>query len=111
MVELRAKIRVASTAKVRRRPMVSSSQIISRMSAGLKLAPSNKILIAIGASTGGTEAIIEVVKNLPATTPGIVIVRHMPANFTNMYAQRLNRICKMRAKEAADMDRVVQGQT
>lgn len=66
-------------------------------------------LIAIGASTGGTEATIAVVKNLPAATPGIVIVQHMPPVFTNMYAQRLNRICNMSAVEATDMMRVEQG--
>ncbi len=66
-------------------------------------------LIAIGASTGGTEATIAVVKNLPASTPGIVIVQHMPPVFTNMYAQRLNRICNMSAIEATDMMRVEQG--
>lgn len=67
------------------------------------------ILIAIGASTGGTEATIAVVKNLPAATPGIVIVQHMPPVFTNMYAQRLNHICNMSAVEATDMMRVEQG--
>ena len=66
-------------------------------------------LIAIGASTGGTEATIAVVKNLPASTPGIVIVQHMPPVFTNMYAQRLNRICNLSAIEATDMMRVEQG--
>ncbi len=66
-------------------------------------------VIALGASTGGTEATIAVVKNLPADTPGIVIVQHMPPVFTNMYAQRLNRICNMRAVEATDMERVEQG--
>ncbi len=49
------------------------------------------------------------VKNLPAATPGIVIVQHMPPVFTNMYAQRLNRICNMSAVEATDMMRVEQG--
>ena len=68
------------------------------------------LVIAIGASTGGTDAILEVVKDLPATTPGIVIVQHMPPVFTQMYAQRLDRICKMRVKEAAPGDRVVAGQ-
>lgn len=72
--------------------------------------PRNKdTVIAIGASTGGTEATIAVIKNLPANTPGIVIVQHMPPVFTSMYAQRLNRICNMRAVEARDMERVEQG--
>ncbi len=70
---------------------------------------SSKNIIAIGASTGGTEAIIKVVKDLPVTTPGIVIVQHMPPIFTKMYADRLNKICKMSAKEAKDYDRVERG--
>ena len=66
-------------------------------------------LIAIGASTGGKDAIIEVVKELPADTPPVVIVQHMPVGFTKMYADRLDRICKMNAKEAEDGDRLRQG--
>lgn len=81
-----------------------------RSSAPFALSAAKKdTLIAIGASTGGTEATIAVVKNLPASTPGIVIVQHMPPVFTNMYAQRLNRICNMSAIEATDMMRVEQG--
>ena len=66
-------------------------------------------MIAIGASTGGTDAIIEVVQDLPADTPPIVIVQHMPVGFTKMYADRLDRICKMNAKEAENGDRLRQG--
>jgi len=66
-------------------------------------------IIAIGASTGGTEAILTVLKDLPENTPGIVIVQHMPAYFTAMYAERLNKICKIRVREAKDGDRVEQG--
>lgn len=66
-------------------------------------------LIAIGASTGGTDAIIEVVQDLPANTPPVVIVQHMPVGFTKMYADRLDRICKMNAKEAENGDRLKQG--
>lgn len=70
----------------------------------------NKIeLIAIGASTGGTDAIIEVVKELPPDTPPVVIVQHMPVGFTKMYADRLDRICLMNAKEAENGDRLKQG--
>ncbi|MDD3429073.1 MAG: chemotaxis response regulator protein-glutamate methylesterase [Oscillospiraceae bacterium] len=73
------------------------------------LRPIDNMVIAIGASTGGTEAILEVVKDLPTTTPGIVIVQHMPAVFTRMYAERLDKHCKMRVKEAQDGDRVERG--
>lgn len=65
--------------------------------------------VAIGASTGGTEAILEVVRDLPETFPGIVVVQHMPAGFTKLYAQRLDQTCKMRVKEAEDGDLILPG--
>ncbi len=68
----------------------------------------NKI-IAIGASTGGTEALYEILHKLPAEIPGIVIVQHMPPVFTKMYAQRLNASCRMIVKEAEDGDEVQDG--
>lgn len=67
------------------------------------------LIITIGASTGGTEAILEVIRNLPATMPGIVIVQHMPPVFTAMYAQRLNGLCQMEVREAQHLDRVYPG--
>ena len=70
---------------------------------------SSKNIIAIGASTGGTEAIIEVVKHFPANTPGVVIVQHMPPVFTRMYAERVDRICMMKVREAKSGDRVTTG--
>lgn len=103
--ELTIKVKIASTAHVGKRvaPLPPSASNLT-----VKAAADN-IVIAIGASTGGTEAILTVVKNLPATTPGIVIVQHMPPVFTNMYAQRLDKICKMRVKEAENNDRVERG--
>ncbi len=67
-------------------------------------------VIAIGASTGGTEAILEVVRQFPAKMPGIVITQHMPPGFTSMYAERLNRICHLKVKEACHGDKVQSGQ-
>ena len=66
-------------------------------------------VIAIGASTGGTEAILRVIQKLPKDTPGIVVVQHMPEGFTAMYADRLNKICEMDVKEAEDGDRIRRG--
>lgn len=66
-------------------------------------------VIALGASTGGTEATLTVLKQLPANVPGIVIVQHMPAGFTKMYADRLNKLCKMEVREAVNGDIVKQG--
>jgi len=66
-------------------------------------------VIAIGASTGGTEAIKEVLVGLPPNPPGIVIVQHMPPKFTTTYAERLNSLCPFEVKEAEDGDSVYQG--
>lgn len=69
----------------------------------------DQLVIAIGASTGGTEATLQVLQQLPADTPGIVVTQHMPEGFTGMYAQRLNRLCKMEVKEAVDGDVIKRG--
>jgi two-component system chemotaxis response regulator CheB len=71
--------------------------------------PATETVIAIGASTGGTEALREVLEALPATTPGIVIVQHMPEKFTNAFARRLDGICAMTIKEGEHGDLVVPG--
>lgn len=108
MNDLIVKIKIASTAQVRRlRPTSAAAAPLPTLSS--IAAGKTNTLIAIGASTGGTEAILEVVRDLPKTTPGIVIVQHMPPVFTNMYAQRLDRICKMQVKEAVTGDRVETG--
>ncbi len=110
--DLTVKVKIASKAHISKpRPPVAVPPV-RPMGGGFTLnnnTTSRNTIIAIGASTGGTEAILEVVQNLPATTPGIIIVQHMPPVFTNMYAQRLDRICKMRVKEAENGDRVEQG--
>jgi two-component system chemotaxis response regulator CheB len=67
-------------------------------------------VIVIGASTGGTEAISVFLESLPADTPGIVIVQHMPENFTGPFAQNLDTFCRIRVKEAVDNDPVLPGQ-
>ena len=67
------------------------------------------MIIAIGASTGGTEAIYEVIKSFPREMPGIVVVQHMPPVFTRMYAERLNNTCQLEVKEAQDGDVVTPG--
>lgn len=66
-------------------------------------------IIAVGASTGGTEAIRQLVEGFPAAMPGVVIVQHMPAGFTRMFAERLNQLCAMEVKEAAHGDKVRPG--
>jgi two-component system chemotaxis response regulator CheB len=66
-------------------------------------------IIAIGASTGGPEALREVLSAMPATIPGVVIVQHMPAMFTHAFAQRLNQDCRVEVVEAQDGDVVANG--
>jgi len=66
-------------------------------------------VIAIGASTGGVEALTRIMPAFPANAPGIIIVQHMPGGFTTSFAERLNIICKMQVKEAEDGDRILPG--
>ncbi len=66
-------------------------------------------IICIGASTGGTEALREVLEALPADTPGVLIVQHMPEKFTNAFARRLDGLCRVEVKEAEEGDVVRQG--
>ena len=73
------------------------------------LAESTDKVVAIGASTGGTEAIKKVVTQFPATMPGVVIVQHMPPGFTKMFSERLNQLCAMEVKEAENGDRIRPG--
>lgn len=69
----------------------------------------DQVMIGLGASTGGTEATLEVMKRLPADIPPMVIVQHMPPGFTKMYAERLNRLCAMEVREAVDGDELHRG--
>lgn len=66
-------------------------------------------IIALGASTGGTEALEQVIRLFPVDTPPVIIVQHMPAGFTKLYSERLNRSCKMEVKEAVDGERLHHG--
>ena len=67
-------------------------------------------IIAVGASTGGTEALKDFLTMLPADAPGVVIVQHMPEKFTRSFAERCDQLCRIRVKEAADGERVLIGQ-
>ena len=101
-------IRSAAVAKVNHHIHEPRSAAASTATSNLLVQTTHKV-IAIGASTGGTKAIEAVLTCLPATTPGTVIVQHMPEHFTTSFAQRLNEICPMEVREACDNDRVVPG--
>lgn len=107
--ELRAKVKQVSRANVshwkRDKSQVRTATIESHNS----LAESTDKVIAIGSSAGGTEAIRNIITQFPANMPGVVIVQHMPAGFTKMFAERLNKQCAMTVKEAEHGDRVMAG--
>jgi len=111
--ELITKIKIASIAKLvtykntKKEAQVGTVGSTARLSQLIK--SSAKQVIAIGASTGGTEATLKVLKELPKDTPGIVVTQHMPPGFTKMYADRLDKICIMEVREAANGDRVETG--
>lgn len=109
------KIRVAAVAKVRRlAPQAQAADGV--VSPGVAPAPagllgrlSTEKIVFIGASTGGTEAIKEILVHMPADSPAIVITQHMPAGFTTSFAARLNGLCQIRVKEAANGERLLPG--
>ena len=111
MLELRTKVKIASTANVShwKHRRGEKAQAPARTLRSRALAESTDKVIAIGASTGGTEAIKDVITRFPSTTPGVVIVQHMPGGFTKMFAERLNTLCAMTVKEAENGDRIMTG--
>lgn len=108
--ELRKKVKNAAGANVShwKNKTPSKPSALTAMSSRA-LAESTDKVIAIGASTGGTEALKKVVCKFPATAPGVVIVQHMPPGFTKMFAERLNQLCAMEVKEAETGDRIRSG--
>ena len=111
--ELREKVKAVSRADVshwkRAKGQPAPQKKAARPISSMALAESTDKVIAIGASTGGTEAIRKVIRNLPGDTPGVVIVQHMPAGFTKMFAERLNEQSAMEVREAQSGDRVMTG--
>lgn len=104
--ELLVKVKIAATAKIsniKKTAMMQGQQ-------NLSVKQDKNLIVAIGASTGGTEAIFSVVKEFGVDIPGIVVVQHMPPGFTKMYAKRLDDQCRIRVKEAETGDRVLPGQ-
>lgn len=102
--EIRAKLKTVARARLRRRaadapaPPESAAPLLS-----------TEKIIALGASTGGTEALKEVLLGLPAHSPGVVITQHMPPGFTRSFAERLDRLTRLSVSEARDGDRILPG--
>ncbi len=109
--ELGTKIKIASTVKVGKlkTPQAVTKPVMADKAGPVQPENNNIRVIAIGASTGGTEATCTLLKGLGGDLPAILIAQHMPPGFTNMYAQRLNEQCRMVVKEAKHGDLVQPG--
>jgi two-component system, chemotaxis family, protein-glutamate methylesterase/glutaminase len=110
--EITDKIRAAACARLRPRPRIAAGAAISAAAAEAPLRRpllSTEKLIVIGASTGGTEAIREVIEPLPADCPAVMIAQHMPPGFTKSFARRLDGLCRIHVKEAEHGERVLPG--
>ncbi len=115
--ELLTAIRAAAQARVQRKSSESAARPAEKLSADVLLqAPMGLVnqrtterIVVLGTSTGGTQALEEVLSRLPVTAPGIAIVQHMPEKFTQSFAQRLNSLCAIEVREARDGDRLAQG--
>jgi two-component system chemotaxis response regulator CheB len=101
------KMRVAPKGIMPVAPKLNADSVIAASTRAMD--QTTDIVIAIGTSTGGTNALERVLTQLPVMAPGIVIVQHMPEQFTAAFAQRLDSVCKVRVKEAEDNDRVTPG--
>lgn len=103
--ELRAKVRAAATAHVR----TATPRVLTPIPAGLSFSAIRNRVITMGASTGGTQAIAEILESLPAQMPGIAVVQHMPRGFTASFSESLNSRCALQVREARDGDRLEPG--
>jgi two-component system chemotaxis response regulator CheB len=117
-LQIRDVVKGAARARVRGRAAPPSHTPEKKLTADAMLPPprvggamsrTTEMVVCIGASTGGTEALREVLTALPANAPGIVVVQHMPENFTRAFAQRLNGLSEVDVKEAQDGDTVMRG--
>jgi two-component system chemotaxis response regulator CheB len=115
-----AAVRAAARANMRRvqpgaavpaglRPKLSADAMLAANTGTRAMAATTDKVVAIGTSTGGTQALEAVLTRLPAVTTGMVIVQHMPEKFTAMFAERLDGLCAVEVREAKDGDRVLPG--
>jgi two-component system chemotaxis response regulator CheB len=105
--EIIEKVKTAAAARIRRArgTFLGVDRPVIRRPTVMPASP----IIAVGASTGGTEAIRELLSDMPPDFPGVLIVQHMPSKFTRAFADRLDKLCQVRVKEAADGDPVLLG--
>ena len=121
-IRIRDAVKAAASAKLRRKknikrvttpievkPKLSADAVIAKGSINKSMLKTTEKVVVVGASTGGTEALRVFLEGLPADSPGIVIVQHMPEHFTRSFANRLNELCKITVKEASNNDSVIRG--
>ncbi|MEQ8222085.1 MAG: chemotaxis response regulator protein-glutamate methylesterase [Candidatus Eremiobacterota bacterium] len=109
-------VKAAAVARLRRispggqtvAPKLTADAVIAKPTSNAMIQTTEKVAV-VGASTGGTEALRVFLEALPADSPGIVIVQHMPEHFTAAFSKRLDGLCRVTVKEAADNDTVVRG--
>ncbi|MBB4153207.1 two-component system chemotaxis response regulator CheB [Sphingomonas jinjuensis] len=114
---IRETVKGAASARLGARRAIRPNAPATKLTADAVLPPpsgkamsrTTEMVVCIGASTGGTEALREVLEALPANSPGIVIVQHMPESFTRAFAKRLDGLCQVDVKEAEDGDTVMRG--
>jgi len=110
-------VKAAANARINRRQVVPMMQVEPKLSADAvllfsknqSLIKTTEIVVVVGASTGGTDALQEFLQAMPPNVPGIVIVQHMPEHFTRSFANRLDSLCKISVKEAENGDSVIRG--
>jgi two-component system, chemotaxis family, protein-glutamate methylesterase/glutaminase len=100
--------KVKGAAKVRVRGLDARETVPAALPAGYHITATHKV-VAIGASTGGTEALKDLLSALPPDFPGVVMVQHMPEAFTRPFSERLNSLCRIHVQEAKDGDRILPG--
>ena len=113
--EIVEKVKAASRAKIKKRELPGDGGVKNgavkpvQVQASQALIKSTHKIVAIGASTGGTEALKEVLMQMPPNAPGILIVQHMPQLFTKSFAERLDSLCSIEVREARDGDSIIPG--
>lgn len=104
-VQLADRVKAAAAVRVTKRSKPPAQATVQQLS----LSKTTNKVVAIGASTGGTQALQQVLMAMPTNSPGIVIVQHMPEHFTRSFAERLNQLCAIQVKEAENGDSVAPG--
>lgn len=105
----RARLRKIPPRRMVVNPKLTADAVLPKPPSNALIQTTEKV-VAVGASTGGTEALREFLEAMPLDAPGIVIVQHMPEEFTARFAERLDRSCRITVKEAAENDSVIRGQ-